>query len=120
MPEKSETPYVLDTEYYAQAQARLRQLKARLPETSVRNLAREVIRLLAEEADADLLQSPGARQIEALCLALISEDDEAGARIIQDARSDGATIDSVYLNYLAGAARMLGTWWEDLLGSLFY
>jgi len=103
----------LDADHYAQVQAKLRQLKAHLPEASVANLAREVIRRMTNDASSDGPHMPGYPQIAELCDALIAEDDHAGARFISDVRSAGATIESVYLNYLAGAARLLGTWWED-------
>lgn len=113
MSDTPEDPSGLDADHYAQVQAKLRQLKAQLPEASVASLAREVIRQMANDGAIDGAQAPGYPQIAALCEALISDDDHAGARYISGVRSAGATIDSVYLNYLAGAARMLGAWWEE-------
>jgi methanogenic corrinoid protein MtbC1 len=104
---------ILDKDQYVEVQAKIRQLKARLPETSVELLAREVIRRLSEEAELASIQSPNNAQITNLCDALICEDDHAGADFIQDAQDEGATFRSLYLNYLAPAAHMLGKWWEE-------
>lgn len=113
MSQSPEDLFALDPDHYAQVQARLRQLKSQLPEASVANLAREVIRQVAHDGTVDGVRAPGYPQIAELCEALISEDDHAGARYINAVRNDGATIATVYLNYLAAAARLLGTWWEE-------
>ena len=112
----TEIPYSvqnLDVDHYANVQARLRQLKSQLPQTLVESLAREVIRQMTGHVVPDIVQSPDADIIAQLCEALISEDDQAGARFIRQARDDGATDEAIYLNYLAGAALTLGTWWEE-------
>ncbi len=103
----------LDVDQYVEIQSRLHRLKSQLPKQSVENLAREVIRQLVAEAHDDVAQTPTNDQIALLCQALISDDDAAGARIIQDVRSKGASIEEIYLNYLSESARMLGVWWEE-------
>jgi methanogenic corrinoid protein MtbC1 len=112
----TEIPYSIadiDVDHYATVQAKLRQLKSQLPQNLVESLAREVIRQMTDHVAPDLIQSPDRDRIEQLCNALTSKDDQAGARFIQTARDDGATDEAIYLNYLAGAALMLGTWWEE-------
>lgn len=104
---------MLDKDQYVEVQTKIRQLKARLPETSVETLAREVIRRLSEEAERGTIQSPNESQITVLCEALICEDDHAGADFIQEKQDEGATFEALYLNYLARAALMLGNWWEE-------
>jgi methanogenic corrinoid protein MtbC1 len=113
MSDQPDPALVLDAAHYSEMQARLRQLKSRLPETSVKLLALEVIHRLADDLGPDTIQMPRSDRIEALCHALLSEDDEAGARFIHEVQTQGATFESIYLNYLAAAARMLGTWWEE-------
>ncbi len=102
----------LDVDVYLQTQAQLRELKSQLPQNSVESLAREVIRRLAER-DVDAVDAPSGAQIEVLCLALLSGDDSAGARFIQEVRTEGASVEVVYLKYLASAARLLGEWWDE-------
>jgi methanogenic corrinoid protein MtbC1 len=84
-----------------------------LPEASVRNLAQEVIRRLAHDVTTTPVSPPTDGVISLLCKALMSDDDQEGAAFVSALRSDGATLETVYLHYLAGAARMLGTWWEE-------
>lgn len=107
----------LDIELYTQSQSQLRQFKSQLPPASVESLAREVLSWLAERGQEVPIEAPSADQIEHLCHALLSEDDTAGAIFIQEARAAGASVDAVYLKYLAGAARMLGQWWAEDLAS---
>ncbi|MBY4894109.1 cobalamin B12-binding domain-containing protein [Rhodobacteraceae bacterium N5(2021)] len=102
-----------DSGQYLQSQLGLRTLKARLPESSVEILAREVIRRMAAHVPDLPAESADDEDLEALCNALLSEDDHAGARFIQDLRTDGTSVQEVYLLYLARSARMLGDWWND-------
>lgn len=108
---------LLDVDLYARSQSQLRKFKSQLPADSVEDLAREVIRRLAERDDDFSMEAPSDDQIQRLCFALLSEDHLAGAAFITDVRSAGATIDAVYLKYLARAAQMLGEWWDDDLVS---
>lgn len=98
---------------YVESQTKLRQLKSRLPDQSVETLAREVIRRLADRRMESPTTPPAKEDIALLCLALLSEDDHAGAEFIQNLRVEGTSIEAAYLVYLAGAARMLGEWWEE-------
>lgn len=90
-------------------------LKARLPEDAVASLASEVIRRLSHrslqlKAKA---RDPAPDEIENLARALISADESAGAELVLEARGAGMDIEVVYLRYLAGAARLLGEWWDE-------
>ncbi|MEO0929483.1 MAG: cobalamin-dependent protein [Pseudomonadota bacterium] len=109
--------YPFNLAQYAQAQQRIRRFKSNLSRDCVEDLAREVIRRLAEQNFTLSVEIPSDDQIEHLCHALLANDDQAGAAFIHDMRSAGASIDAVYLKYLAGAARMLGEWWDDDLVS---
>jgi methanogenic corrinoid protein MtbC1 len=90
-------------------------LKARLPEEAVLSLASEVIRRVSSRDPILGAQSVhiSPQQIEHLASALISKDEGAGADRILDARASGMDIETVYLLYLAGAARLLGEWWDN-------
>lgn len=113
MSDQSDPRPILDAALYAQMQSRLLALKGRLPETSVRNLAQEVIRRMAYDVATAPISPPTEGVISLLCKALMAEDDQAGQAFVDVLRSDGATLEAVYLHYLAGAARLLGTWWEE-------
>ena len=86
-----------------------------LPEAAVRALAREVIGRLdrikphAVKIDA----APSAAQVADLCEALLSSDNDAGHRLVMAARANGMPIETLHLGYIAEAARMLGTRWEN-------
>ena len=112
MQDQGQQETKLDFAFYAESQSRIRKLKSKLPADSVEALAREVIRRLTEHDDHISVEAPAEGQIELLCHALLAEDSKAGAAFINDVRSAGASIDAVYLKYLAAAARMLGHWWD--------
>ena len=86
-----------------------------LPEAAVRALAREVIgRLDRIRPDAvKISAAPSVGQITDLCEALLSSDNDAGHKIVMAARADGMPIETLHLGYIAEAARMLGTRWEN-------
>ncbi len=100
---------------YEQSFEEIRTLKGKLPEDAVISLAREVLRRVAERATVIKVDAPSPieTQIEELAQALISHDPHAGANLIRTARADGASLEEVYLIYLAEAARLLGIWWEE-------
>jgi MerR family transcriptional regulator, light-induced transcriptional regulator len=97
------------------ARALLEERGSRLPEAAVRALAREVIgrldrcKMPGGKADA----GPSPAQVMHLCDALLSSDNDAGHRLVMAARSDGMPIETLHLGYIAEAARMLGTRWEN-------
>lgn len=103
----------LDLDLYVRSQSELRALKSQLPEDTVESLAREVIRRLTERERGLSVAAPPDDEIASLCDALLSDDDHAGAGFIQRIEGDGASIEVLYLEYLARAARMLGKWWEE-------
>ena len=78
-------------------------------------LAREVIERLAARApqSPETAKFPKQAELERLSRALIDENPEAGANMIREIRAEGTSVEAVYLNYLAGAARMLGKWWDE-------
>lgn len=117
MQDRGQGKKPLDVEFYERSQDQLRRLKSLLPSDTVEDLAREVIRRLAERGAAATVEAPDDARIELLCHALLSEDHHDGAAFIETVRSAGASVDSVYLRYLAGAARMLGRWWQEDLVS---
>lgn len=93
----------------------IRTLGQKMPEETLELLAREVLHRLTLQVDAKgvadgLVQD---QEIEQLCHDLISDDPMAGSRYVTELRNRGVDLDTLYLAYLAGAARKLGVWWEE-------
>lgn len=105
----------LDRQAFEKAKTAVTTQQEGLREDSVRLLADEVIRRLEQRAAARraLAEIPDSDAIERLCAALLSGDDEAGARLVLQAQIDGMSLDTIYLGYLAVAARRLGDWWDQ-------
>ncbi len=98
----------------ARAHEQLERRGATLPVAALRVLAREVILRVSrtESPVAMPLDLPGNAAIELLCDALLSRDDTAAADLVNHARLDGMSADTLYHAYLAEAARRLGTRWD--------
>lgn len=93
----------------------IRTLGQKMPEETLELLAREVLHRLSLQVEAKgvpdrLVQG---EEIEQLCHDLISDDPMAGSRYVTELRNRGVDLDTLYLAYLAGAARKLGVWWEE-------
>ena len=89
-------------------------LYSRLPGDAVEVLAREVVlRLAYRAAGSPLDRMPSEAEIARLCDALISSDRTAAAEMITDVRATGVSVETIYLSYLAVAARRLGEGWES-------
>lgn len=104
-----------DEARYRQVQTDVLQLKARLPEADVGDIVSEVLNRVTalRKVNGDRVNLPTREKVEKLCYALISDDMNEGAAFIHDVQEEGATLEAVYLNYLAEAAGVLGEWWDD-------
>lgn len=100
---------------YRQAITEIGTLREKLPEDAFAGLAREVIRRLAEHhVDAPMsVAFPTDAKIDELAKALIASEPDAGLAFVDRIRAQGATVETVYLAYLAQAAKTLGEWWEE-------
>lgn len=105
----------LELDVYRRSQANIRRLNEKLPQDLVVNLAREVILRVASKGGKleQITYCASPEELEKLCFALISDDDQAAARMIVELRSEGVRADEIYLNTLAAAARMLGDLWDQ-------
>ncbi len=103
-----------DRDEYRRAEEQFRLVKKELPEQAVIAVAREVVRRLAFRMprNAQRHNFPTQAEIERLCDALLSPDNRAADRIILEARQDGAEVETLYLGYVAAAARHLGELWD--------
>ncbi|WP_108838771.1 B12-binding domain-containing protein [Tateyamaria sp. Alg231-49] len=106
------TPRKVDV--YRRSEANLRRLKEKLPEDAVVNLAREVILRVASRSSAGDAAPYVAsdEELDDLCNALISKDENAAASIVTGLRASGIKAEDIYLKQLGAAARLLGERWE--------
>src|SRR6056297_1633963 len=87
-----------------------------LAPVAVEMLASDIVQRLARRK----LSTPGfdivvinEDSIADFCKTLIQTQPEAALRFIQERRAEGVTRHDVYLGYITGAARWLGTGWEE-------
>ena len=104
-----------DRSEYERADQQFRLVEERLPVAAVQALAKEVVRRLAFRMPKYVRegQFPTDADIDRLCAALLSRDEQAADRIILAARRDGVQVEQIYLGYVTGAARKLGVMWEE-------
>lgn len=105
----------LDLEAVRRAQTIVSIQRKRLPTEALHVLAREVLQRVAHRAASAARpdRAPSADELEAFCDDLTKlDDDGAAARTIGRARREGATLDCVYLGWLAPASRRIGERWE--------
>jgi methanogenic corrinoid protein MtbC1 len=90
-------------------------LRAKMPEGSFSFLASEVLNRVSQHAALTTQKQVKTTdaEIEELARALISQKSDAGSQFIYGLQNTGASVEDVYLSYLAHAARKLGTWWEE-------
>ena len=110
---------LLHDDLYREAVKEIGTLKEKLPQDAFAALAREVIRRLSDHpvATAGSVAFPSDAKIDELARALMEVDAEAGIAFIQRVQDRGASVETVYLAYLAEAAKRLGVWWEEDLVS---
>lgn len=115
MPKSEETSVLLSTRRDARFETNVIELKSRLPEDAVGEIVTEVLNRITayKTVNGDRVNQPTRRKLEGLCYALISDDPNEGADFIQDVQDDGASLDAIYLSYLAEAAGILGEWWDE-------
>ncbi len=105
----------LDLEAVTHAHTVVSMQRTRLPADALHILAREVLHRVANGAATTARRdgAPSAEELETFCDDLTNlEEDGAPAKTIRRARSKGATLDCVYLGWLAPAARRIGERWE--------
>ncbi|UWR24348.1 B12-binding domain-containing protein [Sulfitobacter sp. S190] len=115
MTDREDDPSLFHHGLYERARDEIGTLRAKLPEDAFASLAREVIRRVSDNPVAARPQfdAPQRARIDALARALLDKGPQAGIEFIQSVRAQGASVETVYLGYLAEAARALGNWWEQ-------
>lgn len=103
-----------DRAAYQEADQQFRLVNETLPRPAITSLAREVVRRLAFRMPRAVKQEelPNSSEIDLLCDALLSSDDRDADDIIVTARREGVPVETIYLGYVAGAARRLGGMWD--------
>lgn len=103
-----------DRSEYEKADQQFRLAEQKLPREAIDDLAREVVRRLRFRMPRTVRKEdlPSPVEVDLLCEALLSSDENAADTFILGARRDGVDIDAIYLGYVAGAARRLGEMWD--------
>ncbi|MEM8592897.1 MAG: B12-binding domain-containing protein [Pseudomonadota bacterium] len=92
--------------------------QAALPQEVLTRLASEALRRVAE-LGAVRVAPPEPEVVAAFCTELLASDTYAGARFVERAMEQGATLNDIYLGYMTEAARHLGRLWQRSEASLF-
>jgi methanogenic corrinoid protein MtbC1 len=105
----------LDYDAYARADRHFEVVQRSLPPEAIQSVAREVVQRLAFRLPARrrMAHLPSDQQVDRLCMAVLSSEENAGDRIVFAARRDGANTETVYLDLISGAARRLGEMWTE-------
>ena len=103
-----------DDAEYARAEEQFRRVREHLPEVAVKELSREVVKRLAFRMPKVTHRPdfPTSDEIDKLCAALLSGDRIAADNLIIEARQDGVEVETIYISFLAAAARRLGEKWD--------
>ena len=109
----------LDADAHLRAHEAVSLRARKFPADALRQLAEEVLTRLAsrfQSAPLPLEGVPSDDAIDALAESLISSDSNEGLSFVISLQKQGVCKDTIYLGYLAGAARRLGERWvEDTL-----
>lgn len=115
MTERDNGQSLLHDGLYKKAVKEIGTLREKLPEDAFATLAREVIRRLSDHpvAASRSIAFPNDATIDDLARALMQPDLDTGVEFIERVRAQGASVETVYLAYLAEAAKKMGEWWEE-------
>lgn len=112
---------VIDEETFHSALSAATRQAERLEAGMVTELAREVVRRLAEHPKRALLKDHHATEaeVDALVQALLSDRHTAASDMLHAMQAEGLPLSEVYIGYISGAARRLGQMWDqDEIGFL--
>lgn len=108
---------VIDTQIFSRT-AQLFSAKVRaFPPDTVKILAKDIVTHLGRADAADVELDPAS--VAEFCTTLLGHDAKAALSFIADRRAEGCDLDTIYVGYIAAAARELGQRWEDDRLSLF-
>lgn len=104
-----------DVEIFARTTSIFDAKRNALQSSAVEVLANEIVRRLAQAKPRKAtFEAPEieADSLAAFCDVLIQPDADAALQFIENRRADGVSRAGVYFGYIAGAARLLGDWWD--------
>ena len=112
---ESQLTEFFDYDAFTRARNSLDLRKKKLDPEALRLLSEEVISRLAKryskaDAKADI---PSSEEVDTLCTTLLSSDPDAASDYILGLRAAGKPTETIYMDYIAEAARRLGQWWEE-------
>lgn len=108
---------IIDTQIFSRT-AQLFSAKVRtLPPDTVKVLASDIVSHLGRAAGSGIEVDPAS--VEEFCSTLLGYDANAALNFIADRRAEGCDLETIYVGYIASAARELGARWEDDRVSLF-
>ena len=119
MEQRSNGGQVIDAKAFERAKGIFAGHSTVMPSDAVQALASEVIMRLSQRSPVsealrkDIEARATDARIDALCHALLGEDEREATEIVMEAHTAGASVEDLYLDYLAEAARRLGQWWEE-------
>jgi len=108
MSTTDQNPALFNTNDLSATRSDLETLRAKLPPDAVVSLAREVLSRVSKQSRP---MEQSHRSIEGLTKALIAADDQDIANLVEQYHRMGVDITTLYLSYLAPAAKLLGEWW---------
>lgn len=112
---------MIDQKLFHSALSAAERQAERLESGVVTELAREVVRRLAEHPKRVQLKDhhATAAEVDALVAALLSDRHYAASDMLSSMQADGLPLSEVYIGYISGAARRLGQMWDqDEIGFL--
>ena len=104
-----------DAEVFARTTSIFAAKRNALNSRAVEVLANEIVRRLAQAKNRKAtFEAPEieADSLATFCDVLIQPDPDAALQFIQNRRADGVSRAGIYFGYIAGAARLLGDWWD--------
>ena len=106
---------MIDQRLYSSALSATQRQTERLETGMVTELAREVVRRLAEHPRRAHLSDHHATEaeIDVLVKALLSDRHTAASDMLGGLQADGLPLSEVYIGYISGAARRLGQLWDQ-------
>jgi len=104
-----------DRQMLAVAFSEIDAVRQGLPESALAALAQEVVHRVAQNLNRPLVNASilTDQDVAELCAALLSEDANSAATLIENVQRRGASFDDLCLSYIALAARQMGEWWDN-------
>lgn len=107
----------LDTQLYSRTAQRFSAKVQTLPPDTIRAVASDIVTHLGRADATDVEVDPAS--VAEFCTTLLGQDASAALDFISDRRAEGCDLETIYVGYIAAAARELGARCEEDRISLF-